>query len=108
MDITNVIAGLAFIASIYAVFIQKKELANQREELRKSAEANEKSQYALNQQTELFALTSLLEVEMHLHEFNNKKTINVTEQTKYAAQNLEEIRSLKNKISALLKHQKNV
>ena len=93
--------GAAVIA-LYAVLIQRKELSAQREELSKSADANNKSQIALNKQTELQALASLLEAEIHMHNFNNKQKINAEKQKKWAAKNFEEIESLKKQISKLL------
>jgi len=89
--------GAALIA-LYAVVIQRRELSAQREELKKSAEANHKSQIALNQQIDLQALSSLLDAEIHMHNFNNKKEIDKEKQAKWAAKNLERINELRSKI----------
>jgi len=91
-------AGIA----LYAVLIQRKELSAQREELRKSADANDKSQLALNKQTELQALASLLDAEIHLHNFNNKQEVDAPNQKAWASNNFKEIKLLKERISKLL------
>jgi uncharacterized membrane protein (DUF106 family) len=92
----------AAVIALYAVFIQRKELSAQCEELRKSADANNKSQLALKKQTELQALASLLDTEIHMHNFNNKQEVDAAKQKKWAAKNFEEIESLKKAIRKLL------
>lgn len=93
--------GAAGIA-LYAVLVQRNQLAAHREELRKSAEANDKAQRSLHRQMELQALSSLLDAEIHLHNFNNQQSINAAKQKKWASKNFDEIASLKQKISVHL------
>lgn len=83
------ISGIAAAVVFYAVLIQRKELSAQWEELKKLAEANYKSQLALNKQTELQALSSFLNLEINLHNFNNQQTVNPEQQNKWAAKNFE-------------------
>lgn len=93
--------GAALIA-LYAVVIQRRELSAQREELQKSAEANHQSQIALNQQNKLHVLSSLLDAEIHMHNFNNKKELAPEKQKRWAAKNLEKINDLQIEIEKLL------
>ena len=74
----------------------------QREELRRSAEANNKVQIALTRQTEIQVLASLLDTEIHLQSFNNKQEINAVKQKSFAKKNFTEIELLKKKIGKLL------
>ena len=74
----------------------------QREELRRSAEANNKVQMALTRQTEIQVLASLLDTEIHLQNFNNKQEINAVKQKSFAKKNFTEIELLKKKIGKLL------
>ena len=97
-----VISLIAAAIALYAVFVQRKELAAQREELSKSAIANDKSQQSLNKQTELQALSSLLDAEIHLHSFNNKQELDPQKQKMWASKNFEEIKILKEKIRHVL------
>lgn len=96
------ISLIAAAIALYAVFVQRQELAAQRKELKKSAEANDKAQLSLNKQTELQALASLLDAEIHLHNFNNKQELNPEKQKKWASKNFEKINSLKERIESLL------
>jgi len=85
-------AGIA----LYAVITQRQELSAQKEELHKSANA-------LNMQTNLQVLASLLDAEIHLHNFNNKQQLDGGNQKKYAATNFKEIQRLKTEIKGVLK-----
>lgn len=96
------ISLIAATIALYAVFVQRQELAAQREELKKSAEANDKAQLSLNKQTELQAPVSLLDAEIHLHNFNNKQELNPEKQKKWASKNFEKINALKERIESLL------
>jgi len=84
--------------ALYAVITQRQELSAQREELRKSANANEEAQKALNIQTNLQALSSLLDAEIHLHNFNNDRQLDPDKQKKWASENFKEIKNLKKAI----------
>ena len=95
MDIELWLSILATFFAAYAVVIQRKEL-------RKSTEANEKAQLALNTQNELQTLSSLLTAEIHLHNFNNKKEIDEIKQKGWAKENFDEISRLKIRIAEII------
>ncbi|RUM72156.1 MAG: hypothetical protein DSZ09_01945 [Sulfurovum sp.] len=102
MTFELLLAIIAIIISISSVIIQKKELSAQREELSKTAKANEKSQQSLNLQAKIQALSSQLNAEIHLHNFNNKKEINPEKQKKWATENFNKIQEIKQDIANLL------
>jgi len=69
--INALFSGLAFAGVIYAIYLQTKELSLQREELtqtheelRKSTLAQQKQQEALDLQARLLALSTLLSIEI--------------------------------------------
>lgn len=101
MNLELIISICAAGIALYAVLIQKKELKNQVQELNRTAEANEEAQKALNKQVRLQSLSALLEAEIHLHEFNNKKEI-CSEQKQWAKGNFEQIQKLKKEINEIL------
>ena len=55
-------SGLAFAGVIYAIILQRTELGYQREELRRSAEAQDATQKALNEQVRMMQETAKLTV----------------------------------------------
>ena len=102
-DWSLVIALGAMIVSVVSVWLQRRELSGQREQLTRSAEAADRAQEALNKQNELQTLACLLNTEMHLHDFNNKGTVDTDKQKRFAKQNFERIRSLKKQLEELVK-----
>ncbi|HXF40658.1 MAG TPA: hypothetical protein VN687_13155 [Blastocatellia bacterium] len=69
--INSLFSGLAFAGVIYTIYLQTQELALQREELiqtrrelKRSAEAQEKSERALNEQVYLLACSAYLSAEI--------------------------------------------
>ena len=83
MEIT--ISLIAILISIFTLAIQRYGIKKQDENQRK--------------QSELQALTSLLNAEIHLHNFNNLQSINSDNQKKWAAKNFDEIMRLKNELA---------
>lgn len=101
MNLELVISMGAAAIALYAVLIQRKELAAQRDQLSRSAEANETSAIELNVQNQLQTLSALLDAEIHLHKHNDKGGIS-EKQPKWASDNLNEILRLKSEINKLL------
>lgn len=107
MNIELVVSLFAAGVALYAVTIQRRQLATQKKELEKqsqaleeSAAANNKAQQALNVQNRLQNLAALLDAEIHLHNFNNKGGIDPN-QPKWAKQNFNAIREIKDELSAI-------
>ena len=92
--INALFSGLAFAGIIYTILLQRKELALQRQELadtrielKRSADAQEKSEQALNSQIETMKITSKLNALNSLFEAYSAKeektrTLNLTESNK--------------------------
>lgn len=101
MDIPEIIALIAAVVAFISVLYQRQELKNQRHELEKTATANQGAMEALVKQNKLSALSSLLDTEIHLHQFNDKGGV-TKDQKKWASDNLKEITDLKKRIKDLL------
>jgi len=88
------ISAFALITSVYAVFIQRRELELQRAELKmqcdelaKSAAAQNETQKALNTQVEMQALSAYINSTIHLHSWNQSRN-----EIKFAIDNFNEIK----------------
>jgi hypothetical protein len=78
--LNSMFSGLAFIGLIYTIVLQRQELALQREELtltrtelRRSAEAQEKSEQALNNQAESTAMAAKISAINYLLDHYNSE-----------------------------------
>ena len=101
MDTTDYIAIAASMIALCAVVLQRKELKNQILELKKTASANEGAQKALEKQNKLQAYSSLLDAEIHLHNFNDKGGVHASQKS-MARANLAEITSLKEQLKKII------
>ena len=59
-SVSALFSGLAFVALVLTLWLQKKELSLQREQLKRSVEAQEKSEQALAKQVEVLEKTAKL------------------------------------------------
>lgn len=94
MDFLTIsISAFAMLTSVYAVFVQRRELELQRQELKmqrdelaKSAAAQDETKKALNHQIEMQALSAYINSTIHLHSWNQSRN-----EIKFASDNFHEL-----------------